>query len=172
MVEREPGQGRYAHIEREQRWRCDHVPVGATDPVTIIDRYVLGTRLRLREMTPAGGPTIYKLGQKVRLDPADPTTVRLTNIYLSEDEFSVVCALPAAELRKTRRQLSVAGLRVAIDEFGGRHAGLILAEIDLGPDEPLLPPPPGAIVEVTFDDRYTGGYLAMASNAELAALVG
>jgi CYTH domain-containing protein len=39
---------------------------------------------------------------------------------------------------------------------------MILAEVELAADEPRLPLPPFADVDVTDDDRYAGGSLAAA----------
>jgi len=52
---------------------------------------------------------VFKLGQKVRLDVNDPETVKLTNVYLSDEEFAVLASLPAAELCKTRWWVAWAG---------------------------------------------------------------
>src|SRR3954468_17703646 len=80
MGERRPGQGRYAHVEVEQRWVVASVPDDARPVASILDRYIHGTRLRLRRSESDEG-VVYKLGQKVRDEPTDPETVRLTNIY-------------------------------------------------------------------------------------------
>jgi CYTH domain-containing protein len=158
QFQRAPGEGRYAHIEREQRWRLPARPAGLVAPTEIVDRYLVGTRLRLRQMTSADG-TIYKLGQKVRPDEASPAVVKLTNMYLSPAEYGVLAALPHHELRKTRWRLGP-GSRVVVDEFHGACEGLVLAEVELSADEP---PPAGPVpdaVDVTLDDRFSGGSLA------------
>ncbi len=98
---RVPGEGRYAHVEREQRWVARAVPPGALRPAAIIDRYISGTRLRLRRSESAG-EVVFKLGQKIRSDPSDPEVLKLTNLYLSAEEYAVLAALPAGESRKTR----------------------------------------------------------------------
>jgi CYTH domain-containing protein len=141
---------RYAHPEREQRWLLDAVPAGATGPAIIYDRYIIGTRLRLRH---AGD--VFKLGQKI---PTADAAVSLTNIYLSRDEYDVFAALPARELRKQRWHLQWQGHDVAVDEFTDRE--LILAEVELTTDERYLPLPPFAVKDVTADPSYTGGALA------------
>jgi CYTH domain-containing protein len=150
LSDRQPGQGRYAHLEREQRWLVAAVPDGVAGPVEIYDRYIIGTRLRLRR---AGD--LYKLGQKV---PASPDSVTLTNIYLSRDEYAVFAALPARELRKRRWHLDWHGRTLAIDEFTDRE--LILAEVELSAHDDYLPLPPFAERDVTGDETYTGGALA------------
>jgi CYTH domain-containing protein len=141
---------RYAHPEREQRWLLDTVPRDAADPVDIYDRYLVGTRLRLRQ---AGD--VYKLGQKI---PTAPDAVALTNVYLSRDEYEVFLVLPARELRKRRRFVTWHDHRIAVDEFTDRD--LVLAEVELVADEPYLPLPPWAVKDVTGDVAFTGGALA------------
>lgn len=169
-VSRHPGQGRYAHVEREQRWIAAGVPADAVRTASIVDRYVVGTRLRLRRVeTP--GETVLKLGQKVRIDAQDPEVVKLTNVYLSPEEYEVLAALPAAELSKTRWQTSWQGTSVAIDQFHGRLDGLVLAEVELSPDAVHLELPAFATRDVTHDDRFSGGALAFAADDSIAGLL-
>ncbi|MCM1110000.1 MAG: CYTH domain-containing protein [Clostridium sp.] len=77
--------------------------------------------------------------------------------------------IPVADAREMLETLPVSALltktrhiagRWEIDEFGGRHRGLILAEIELNsPDEPVeIPPFIGE--EVTGDPRYYNSALA------------
>ena len=107
----------------------------------------------------ADGAVTCKLGQKIRDDARDPARVRLTNLYLSEEEHALLATLPAAVLIKTRRRLGP----FVVDEFGGSLTGLILAEAEVADleapiDVSALP----SIREVTYDDRYSGGALALA----------
>lgn len=162
-----PGEGRYARVEREQRWVLSGRPGGLGDPVSISDRYLTGTRLRLRRMTSAGAHT-YKLGQKVRLSPDQPGVVSLTTIYLSADEFLALSHLGGDELTKIRWRRPEG--RAVVDEFAGPLTGLVLAEVELGPGEPPTTPPPLAVAEVTDDDRFSGGTLARLDAAGIAGL--
>lgn len=170
MTSRTPGEGRYAHVEREQRWVLADLPADVHTPSAIVDRYVTGTRLRLRRVE-TDGQVVHKLAQKVRPQPADPETVRLTNLYLSPEEHAVLAVLAAAELRKTRWRTAWADRALAIDQFEGHLAGLVLAEVELGVDEDRLPVPPFALADVTDDDRFSGGSLAAATPAQVAALL-
>lgn len=155
---RTPGESRYAQVEREQRWVLSRLPAGLTDPASIVDRYLTGTRLRLRSITARGAVT-YKLGQKVRPESSSPRVVKLTNIYLSPDEFEVLRALPGRELRKTRWRSPYAGGRLVVDEFVDSLAGLVLAELELRPGQsPVELEVPAA--DVSEDDRFSGGRLA------------
>lgn len=168
---REPGEGKYARVEREQRWAVAEMPPDAQHIAEIIDRYIAGTLLRLRRMEGSRGEVVFKLGQKVRQVAADPEIVNITNSYLSADEFGILAELPAAELRKTRWYVEWQGRSLAIDEFHGCHRGLLTAEAELEVDAPRQPAPPFAVADVTNDDRFSGGALATASDVELKALV-
>lgn len=170
MSERRPGEGRYARLEREQRWLLATVPDQARHQSEIRDRYLQGTRLRLRRVTLADR-VIYKLGQKVRLVDGDPERVKLTNIYLSAGEYDTFATLAGDEIVKERFVMAWGPTRLAIDRFQGRLDGLVLAEAELGPEDDLHESPPFALADVTHDHRYSGGALAHASDQELETLL-
>jgi CYTH domain-containing protein len=111
-------------------------------------------------VTPAGGgESRLKLGQKV---PAAAGVVMHTTIYLSPHEHELLCRLPGADVRKVRHELVHEGRRFAVDVFEGRHAGLVLVEIEVAAEDDEVTPPPFAGPEVTGDARYSGGRLAFA----------
>ena len=58
---------KYAVVERERRFLLASLPDGVVSTKQIVDRYVTGTRLRLREVREDDGTVIRKLGHKVRL---------------------------------------------------------------------------------------------------------
>jgi len=143
---------KYAHVETERRFLVRALPEGVTRVSDITDRYIDGTRLRLREIT-ADGVTTRKLGQKVRLG-AGPARIAHTSIYLDDAEWSVLCHLPARVLRKRRYHLERDGLIIAVDEF---KDGSLVAEIDGGDNLPGDPPAwLDVIGEVTHDEAFTG----------------
>jgi hypothetical protein len=152
---------KYAWVERERRWLCREIPmdrvVGAD---SIVDLYVTGTRLRLREATPLdGGPPMRRLTRKADVDAA---TRLLTSIYLAPEEFALLAGLPGQRLRKTRHRLTpVGGVTLSVDRFEGPLEGLILAEAEFETAAALeaFPMPDFAVREVTDDPRYTGGVL-------------
>jgi CYTH domain-containing protein len=170
VTSRRPGEGRYAHVEREQRWLLPQLPPHLTNERVIVDHYWTGTTLRLR-MIQDGNEILYKLCQKVRFDIAKPELVKITNFYLSESEFHVLSVTPASIVSKSRWNLSSNGVHYAVDEFKGRHLGLVLAEIELGDGDPRVSGPEGAVSEVTDDNEYSGGWLAIASNEELRRII-
>jgi hypothetical protein len=170
VIDRTPGEGRYARVEREQRWVLRVLPDGRDQPVSIVDLYLRGTRLRLRRMQTEAG-AVYKLGQKVRPDPDTPGVVKLTNMYLSSHEYSTLAQLDGADIVKTRWRWTPGPRTLAVDEFHGRLAGLIMAEIELDPDESRIKDPPLAVADVTDDDRFSGGVLAGTDPAQMAGLL-
>jgi CYTH domain-containing protein len=150
---------KYAHVERERRWLLGAVPGLPDDArrVRIVDRYLRRTRLRLREVTEIDGTVVRKLGHKVRLGD-DAREVAHTSLYLDGAEWSVLAALPADVLAKTRTLVPYDGGTVAVDVLDD---GLVLAEIDAGdgPDREL-PTSYDVVCEVTDDERYSGAMLA------------
>jgi CYTH domain-containing protein len=167
---RAPGEGRYSRLEREQRWLLDSLPRHRHDPVEILDRYLTDTRLRLRRVQ-SDKEVLWKLGQKVRERSGLPEVVKLTNIYLSEQEYLALTKLDARVLHKTRWHWEFSGRSLAADDFHGPLSGLVVAEVELGPDDERLAMPPGGIADVTDDDRFSGGALASLSAEEAAALL-
>ena len=152
---------KYARLEDERRFLVVAVPDGATSPRRIEDRYVAGTRLRLRRVTDERG-SVLKLGHKRRREDGRPSTVWHTTMYLDDAEFAMLSALEARTLEKRRWSLSGGG---SADEFLGPLAGLVLVE----GDRPFELAPPA--IEVTDDERFCGGALAALDAKGAAALV-
>ena len=146
---------KYAVVERERRWLLAAVPdlpEGARR-LSIVDRYLTGTRLRLRQVTEADGTVVRKLGHEVRIG-AVAREIAHTSLYLDDVEWDLLAALPARTLTKTRTLVPAGEGHVAVDV----HAdGTVVAEID-GDGE--LPADWAAVREVTDEEEYTGGELA------------
>jgi CYTH domain-containing protein len=148
---------KYAVVERERRFLLASLPDGVVSTKQIVDRYVTGTRMRLREVCEEDGTVIRKLGHKVRLS-AGPAEVACTNFYLDDQEWAVLEALPAQILRKKRYMLHRDGLIVVVDEH---EDGTLVAEIDdrEQPSE-FVPEWLDTIEDLTEDERWTGAGLA------------
>ena len=119
---------KYAVVERERRWLLGGVPPfpDHARQVRIEDRYVVGTRLRLRRGDRGRRTVVRKLGHKIRLG-ADAAEVAHTSLYLDDAEWDLLVALPARTLTKTRTLVPIPEGHVAVDV----HAdGTVLAEID------------------------------------------
>lgn len=148
---------KYAVVERERRFLVSSLPDGVVRSRQIVDRYVTGTRLRLREVLEEDRTVVRKLGHKVRLGDG-PAEVACTTFYLDDDEWAVLAALPALIVRKTRHMVHRDGLTVAVDEH---EDGSLVAEIDDGelPSD-RVPEWLDVLEDVTRDERWTGAGLA------------
>ena len=168
--DRTPGEGKYAQIEREQRWLLPSVPEEAVFRAEITDRYFEGTTLRLRKVT-SGTKTTLKLTQKVRIDEDQPEVIKITNLYLTSPEFALLSRLPTLTILKHRFSYEERQSMFAVDSSDGRHRGLVLAEIEIGRYDQRGLGPSSALAEVTDDNRYSGGFLAAASDDQLAKIL-
>ena len=165
---------KYAHLERERRFLLASAPSGLAPRRSLViqDRYLQGTRLRLRVVEEQGRVRVCKLGQKVRLEESSAADLAHTTMYLSDTEFAVLAGLPADTLEKTRHLVDADGATVAVDCFHGVLAGLVLAEVDLGvvgsmPSSVPVDP----VSEVTDDERFTGGALAVTTSSQLRRML-
>jgi hypothetical protein len=98
-------EGKYARIERERRFLLAEPPSDSAATATrrITDRYLTGTRLRLRRaehqyQDQDQAPTEYKLTQKAPAEQPGPIQGLITNTYLSQAEYDLLATLPAAVL--------------------------------------------------------------------------
>ena len=160
---------KYARVEIERRFLLAGVPDGAEISAVheIDDRYLDGTRLRLRRMARVGGATQLKLTQKLPEPDGGARQGALTTIYLSEAEHAALAGMPAAALSKSRLSIAPYG----VDVFHGALAGLFLAEVEFASVEAAAALVPAAFcrAEVTADRRFTGGELVRASGEQVRA---
>jgi CYTH domain-containing protein len=129
----------------------------------IEDRYIDGTRMRLRRMTrPDLGEVKWKLTKKYEC--ADPSARPIVTIYLTLAEYELLGALPARELVKRRYHLPLGGRYWSLDVFEGALQGLETIECEADDAETLaaLAPPDWALREVTHLPQWQCGALAMA----------
>jgi CYTH domain-containing protein len=166
---RAPGEGRYARTERERRFLVRRLPPDLGRPRRIEDRYLDGTRLRLRHVR-EGEESVFKLTQKVRR-AGGPADVAITNTYLTAEEHRTLSLLPGAPLAKSRYEWRSGAHVFVVDEFHGRLEGLWLAEVEVAALDAALTLPEWAGREVSHDDRFSGGHLATADAAECAEIV-
>jgi hypothetical protein len=99
---------RYGRPEIERRFLLAGVPDGdVLRTADIDDRYLDGTRLRLRRQVDRAGPVVFKLTQKL---PRQGRYGEITTLHISEDEHAALAALPAATLRKIRLSIAPYGV--------------------------------------------------------------
>jgi CYTH domain-containing protein len=162
-------EGKYARIERERRFLLAEPPLvtAGTAARLITDRYVTGTRIRLRLTQQEDTRALhYKLTQKVPSEQHHGGIQGLiTNIYLDRFEYELLAGLPCVVLSKTRYSVPPMG----IDVFHGHLGGLVMAEAEFTSDTACdcFVPPSYCLVEVTDDLRFTGGHLARTDREEL-----
>ena len=154
---------RYVFVEHERRWLCPSLPSDLVkESERITDMYVIGSNLRLREARSLSGrPPMLRLTRKVDVDEQ---TRLISSVYLYESEFKLLRdALAGQDIRTVRHRLNGEdGLVLAVDEFEGELAGLMLleAEFPSAQESRAFVAPSFAGTEVTHDRRYTGGQLA------------
>ncbi len=104
---------KYSLLEIERRWLVDLSGIdleGLGEPEIIEDRYLIGTRLRLRRMSGPNGDVfkfVKKYGRSGWVEP-------ITNLYLDRAEFDLLASLPALCVLKRRFRLDGG----ALDVFG------------------------------------------------------
>jgi hypothetical protein len=147
---------KYAVVERERRFICDRLPDGVSRTARVTDRYLTGTRLRLREVVDQDGTVVRKLGHKVRLT-SGPQEVACTSMYLDDAEWAALVALPASALRKTRHWIQRDDLVVVVDEH---EDGTLVAEIDGQLPPSGVPAWLCVLREVSGEEGWTGAGLA------------
>ena len=105
---------KYAHIEAERRFLLAELPPTWRDTpaLTIFDRYLSGTRLRLRKVEANAEQPTWKLGQKVRLSGQSPGRVAHTTLL-------GLASAPSIELASKLVEVAPAGLsRVFYSDSG------------------------------------------------------
>jgi CYTH domain-containing protein len=163
-LETELGDPKYARLELERRWRVNRAERPSLEglPATLIeDRYIIGTRMRLRRMAYAEqAETIWKLTKKYDTDRPEARPIVTT--YLTESEYALLATLPAHPLRKCRYHLLIDDRTWSIDLFDDGLKGLELVEIEAANEAELasLNPPSWAGDEITHDPRFQCGALA------------
>lgn len=165
---------KYALIEQERRY----LPLGGLDGIVptrvlnIQDRYIHGSTLRLRRIAEEGQSPVFKLGQKIRVCEDRPLKIAHTTLYLSENEFELLGGLKTSPLEKSRSIFNLGDWQFALDEFEGELAGLLLVEVDLGSSGAEHPPLPfQELIDVTHDERFSGGRLASTSSSDLQSVL-
>ena len=167
----QPGH-QYARTERERRFLLRSFPLGMhiVRCRHIIDRYIEGTSLRLREQKYDDGLISLKLTQKIPERGSGAKQELITSMHLTRPEFEVLAQLSARQFSKTRYTVPP----LAIDVFENTLEGLFLAEAEFdSPSEAeSFSIPDYVVCEVSDDDRFTGGRLVCATRPELTRWLG
>lgn len=165
-------EAKYTRVEYERRflvsphedWKSAVEPYSKT----FEDKYLHGTRMRLRRLTDSDtGRRLLKLTKKS--ESASPYFHTISRILLSPEEYEILEGLEGDPLKKVRYYHHDLGRVFSIDVFEGELDGLILCETEAEgfPELMAVQPPLYARHEVTEDPFFTGGNLCRASRAEL-----
>ena len=163
-LDTELGEPKYARLELERRWLVDSAarPVLSDAFVTHIDdRYLDGTRMRLRRMRrPDLGETKWKLTKKYECAEARARPIVTT--YLTAGEYDRLLRLPGCDMTKRRLHFRHCGRWWSLDLFDGPLAGLEMLECEARDRAELdaLAPPDWVLREVTDLPQWHCGALA------------
>jgi len=155
-----PVRPKYSLPEFERRWLVpdpNRVPGPLVGPRQVEDRYLVGTRLRLRRVTDAQGRVSAKLGKKYGAEAGAFESI--VNIYLDMAEYARLAELPAYRSRKRRYSLEGGSLDVYVQP----RADLCIFEIELASAAEIRRYRPPSFVgrEITGDSRYSGFAIAL-----------
>jgi CYTH domain-containing protein len=160
--------GKYSRIENERRFLLKSIDQELTamglPKKIILDHYLTGTHLRLREVDTVG-EKVFKLTKKTHLLPGKE---EITTIYLSSEEYDLLSKLPATIVSKVRLVLTHNEFTIGIDIYTGEKGELLIAETEFETDEQMksfvLPIPYDK--EVTGDANFSGHALAIHFGSE------
>jgi CYTH domain-containing protein len=155
----------YAKRELERRFLLRKLPGESVRRTGLLDRYVHGTRLRLRRQQWEDGTVVRKLSQKIPTPDGHPGLI--TTMYLDEAEYDALAALPADVLRKVRLDVPPFG----VDLFAGPLRGLVIGEVEFDDDaarDAYVPPADAVLREITGDPRLTCAALAGSDPGRIA----
>lgn len=125
------------------------------------DRYLDGTRLRLRRETdPQGAVRVWKIARKYGATALGVEP--MTNLYLTPEEHALLASLPGATLVKRRHPVWEGPVRYVVDVFEEPLGGHMIAEVELVHPDALwaLQPPSWCGDEITGDAAFSGAALA------------
>ena len=146
-------------IERKFLVSSDGWRAGSIGSTLIRQGYLVAQEalnLRVRIFDDRDAVITIKLTSQGRLDRGEyeyPVPI--------EDARELLGACGPRLVEKRRHDVPFAGKAWIIDEFAGRHEGLLLAELELSGADENFEPPPWLGEEVTEDSAYSNAVLSM-----------
>ena len=147
---------KYSSPEIERRWTANLAQVGSLSNLLrreIEDKYITGTHIRLRKVSASTETgAVFKLGKKY--GKGKGLSEQVVSIYLTEEEFYAMSALPGTLAKKSR--YTIAG--GALDVYQHPHAGLAVFEMEFLSESAAMDytPPAFARQEITHDPSHSG----------------
>ena len=150
---------KYSLPEIERRWL---VSGESTTGLTIHrnreieDKYIIGTRLRLRVVREDGREVLYKIGKKY--EPVVAAAQQVVTTYLTEAEYKALSGLPAHRIVKSR--LTVVGGSLDVYSFPSLPYSIFEVEFTSAREANNYRPPNFVGEEITGNSKYSGFSLA------------
>lgn len=152
-------QPKYSINEIERRWLVRESALESlpdVPPTRITDKYLHGSRLRLRKVESENSAAIFKLCKKYgnRQGP----TQSITNLYLDAAEYDQLSLLPGATIVKLRYRVEDGSM----DVFESHTTIPTIFEKDFADEARAAAycPPHFVDKEITGLENYSGAYLA------------
>jgi CYTH domain-containing protein len=139
----------------------------ASAHIQIFDKYIEGTRLRLRSIRDPQTTAWTRILQQ--RFPIDVSTIKSSEIYLNEIEYAHFQTFEGTEIRKNRYFHEFDGRSFAFDVYLGKLWGLNMARVEFetrAEQEEFLPPP-FVVFEVTNNPFFLGETLVSKSFDEV-----
>ena len=146
---------KYSAAEIERRWLVHLPQVGSLTALSrreIEDLYIAGTHMRLRKVSAESGVVIFKLGKKY--GKGDGFSEQVVSVYLTEEEYRVMAAMPGAIVKKSR--YAIAG--GALDVYQDPNSGLAVFEVEFQSETAATnyTPPSFISQEITHNEQHSG----------------
>ncbi len=145
-------------------------PLGAASRhLQILDKYIEGTRIRLRQMRDPYSNERTQILQK-RIDPSTGAESRSAEVHLDDHEYSLFDQFGGPEIRKNRYFHEFDLVTYTFDVYLGRLQGLKLARADFETGDAArdLALPGFSVIEVTNEPFFAGEHLANKDFSDVA----
>jgi len=155
---------KYGKYEFERTYLLDQDCLKNMPPGTckyIHDKYIAGTRLRLRKVL-KDDITTYKLTQKEELIPPQRGILKINTLYLSKEEYDKMNLLEGVEIYKERHVYQIDQTTIGIDKISLAGENIFMAEVEFETEAKMhafrMPLP--NLMEVTAKPTYSGYQMA------------
>lgn len=157
---------KYSIPEIERRWlaiEANLPDLSSLVPWEITDRYIAGTRLRLRRMakiedTEDNNHVIFKLCKKY--GKTSSISEPIVNIYLTATEYNTLVQLPATQTKKLRYDVDYSSVHFMVNFYLDDGPITVEAEFESESDAEKCQIPPFCGQEVSNDKSFEGKSLA------------
>jgi CYTH domain-containing protein len=146
----------------------------ASSHLQLFDGYIENTRMRVRQVRePYSNAWTRILQQRFPAMENEYAVTKLAEIYLNDDEYSILEPLIGREIRKNRYFHEFDRVSFAFDVFLGALWGLNTARVDFDRRDQMgdFVPPPFGVFEVTENAFFSGENLVGKSFSDVQAEV-